>query len=112
MTAYQPTAGKWRDDPARDVVEELYHDLSEDLGTDGPEATFGHPRAVPVGRLVEDDLDARAGHYDDTLAWDSHDVDALTAEEAAMHLVDDEELDRSAEEAELPRAVRAALRSD
>lgn len=95
------------DDPAQDVVEELYHELSEELGTDGPAETFGHPREDVVGRLVEEDEGARADRTSEVLALDTHDLEDLTAEEAAMHMVsedEDEERDPS-----LTRRAREAL---
>ncbi len=94
------------DDPAQDVVAELYHELSEELGTDGPVETFGHPAEDVVGRLVEEDEGARADRTAEVLALDTHDLEDLTAEEAAMHLVteDDEQRDPS-----LTRRAREAL---
>lgn len=97
------------DDPARDVVEELYHDLSEHLGTDGPAETFGHPDENVVGRLVEEDEGVHPDVTSEVLAFDSHDITDLTAEEAAMHLVseDDEEDER---DPSLTRSAREALK--
>lgn len=96
----------YRDDPAKDVVEELYHQISEELGTDGPAETFGHPAEDVVGRLVEEDEGVRGDVTSEVLAFDSHDTTDLSAEEAAVHFVVDEE-----EEADptLTRAARRAL---
>lgn len=94
-----------RYDPARDVVEEMYHEISEDLGTDGPAETFGHPDESVVGRLVEEDEGVREDTTSEVLAFDSHDVSDLTAEEAAVHLVSDEGEDAD------PTLTRAALRA-
>jgi hypothetical protein len=94
------------EDPAQDVVEELYHQISEELGTDGPAETFGHPDEGVVGRLVEEDEGVRADVTPEALAFDSHDIEDLSAEEAAIHLVPegDEEPDP-----ELTRSVRRSL---
>ncbi|MEZ5115949.1 MAG: DUF5709 domain-containing protein [Candidatus Nanopelagicales bacterium] len=109
MTEYDRTvSGRrgWREDPARDVMDELYRELSEDLGTDGPEETFGHPDDSRVGRLIEDDEGWRPDETSDTIAHDSHDVDGLSAEEAAMHYMDEEALD--ADDASLRADVELA----
>ncbi len=41
------------EDPADDVVKELYEEISANLGTDTPVETFGHPDEAVVGRLIE-----------------------------------------------------------
>lgn len=94
------------DDPAQDVVEELFHAVSEELGTDGPAETFGHPAETVVGRLVEEDEGVRPDVTSEVLALDTHDLEDLTAEEAAMHMVteEDEQHDPS-----LTRRAREAL---
>ena len=76
-----------REDPANDVVEELYNEISADLGTDGPTETFGHPKENVVGRLVEEDEGAHPDVTAEALATDSHDTSDLSAEEAAVHFV-------------------------
>jgi hypothetical protein len=98
------------DDPVNDVVTELYHELSEHLGTDGPEETFGHPDENVVGRLVEEDEGARTDVTSEVLAFDSHDIEDLTAEEAAIHLVVDGEEAESPRDPSLTRSVREALK--
>lgn len=98
MTRYDRTTQAWRDDPAHDLANDLLHEFSEDLGTDGPEETFGHPDDTRVGRLVEDDEGAHAHLTPEAVAWDSSDRVELSAEEAAMHYVDiDEAEDLDAE---------------
>jgi hypothetical protein len=95
------------DKPGSEVVEELYTELSRELGTDGPIETFGHPDENVVGRLVEDDKGAGPDLTAEALATDSHDTTDLTAEESAVHLVpeaDEEEPDSS-----LTRAARREL---
>lgn len=99
------------DDPAQDVVEELYTELSEELGTDGPAETFGHPDESVVGRLVEDDEGAHTDITSELLALDSHDVDKLSAEEAAMHMVtEDDDDEQDIRDPSLTRSVREALK--
>ena len=82
----------WGDDPAGAVVDELYADISRELGTDGPEETFGHPDESRVGHLVEDDHGMGTHDEHNYLASDSHDLVGLSAEEEAMHVMTDEEL--------------------
>ena len=76
-------------DPAQAVVDELYTELSRELGTDGPVETFGHPDENVVGRLVEEDEGVHEDTTAEALATDSHDTTDLTAEEAAVHFVSD-----------------------
>ena len=83
------------DDPALDLVDELYADISAELGTDGPSETFGHPEEGRIGHLVEDDHGVGAHDDRDYLAIDSHDILGLSAEEQAMHLMTDEELENN-----------------
>jgi hypothetical protein len=94
------------DDPAEEVVQELYHELSEELGTDGPPETFGHPDESIVGRLVEDDEGAHPDTTPEALATDSHDTEDLSAEELAVHMVQDGE---EAYDPDLTRSVRKTL---
>lgn len=115
MTGYETTVrgrGGWRQDPAHDVVDEMYHDLSEHLGTDQPESAFEDPSPDTVGHLVEDDPEGLHGHFTDTVAVDSHDVEALSAEEAAMHLVGEDADDVGDDDADLPADLRAALHAE
>lgn len=101
MTRYDRTTPTWREDPAHDLVDELLHDISEELGTDGPEATFGHPDDTVCGRLIEDDEGVRPHLTAEAVAFDSHDRLELSAEESAMHYVDlDAEEDLDAEPGE------------
>ena len=96
------------DDPASDVVDELYHELSEEKGTDGPAETFGHPDENVVGRLVEEDEGVRTDVTSEVLALDSHDTEDLSAEEAAMHMVNEDE-DDEIRDPSLTRRAREAL---
>jgi hypothetical protein len=106
MTRYDRTTPTWREDPAHDLVDELLLEVSEELGTDGPEDTFGHPDESVVGRLVEDDEGSHSHIVAEAVAWDSHDTVELSAEEAAMHYVDvdaEDDLDDEPGEEQLDR---------
>jgi len=87
---FESTGQRWADDPANTVADELLEVLSEELGTDGPAETFGHPDENVVGRLVDDDEGVHQHNHAEAVAHDSHDAEGLTAEESAMHMVDDE----------------------
>jgi hypothetical protein len=108
MTEYTSSGQKWLDDPAQGVVGELYAEISRELGTDGPADTFGHPDESAVGHLVEDDHGSEEHHESDVLASDSHDLEDLSAEERAMHLVDPDDLDDEADP-DLAADARARL---
>ena len=95
------------DERGSEVVEELYTELSRELGTDGPVETFGHPDENIVGRLVEDDEGAGPDTTPEALATDSHDTTDLTAEESAIHLVPDTEEEER--DSTLTRAARREL---
>lgn len=86
--AFVRSGQPWRDDPATEVVDVMVGDISEHLGTDGPEETFGHPDESRVGHLVDDDEGGLLTETTDVLAYDTHDVEDLAAEELAMHYVD------------------------
>ncbi|MCH9816227.1 MAG: hypothetical protein K0U64_07205 [Actinomycetia bacterium] len=95
------------DERGSEVVEELYTELSRELGTDGPVETFGHPDENVVGRLVEDDEGAGPDNTSEALATDSHDTTDLTAEESAVHFVPDS--DETERDPSLTRAARREL---
>jgi hypothetical protein len=97
MTEYTSSGQKWVDDPAQGVVGELFAEISRELGTDGPVDTFGHPDETVVGHLVEDDHGANDHPEPDVLASDSHDLEDLSAEERAMHIVDPRDLEDDAD---------------
>ena len=92
MTDHGKSGQSWNDDPAQGVVGELYAEISRELGTDGPADTFGHPDETLVGHLVEEDGGVDAHAEADYLAADSHDLEDLSAEERAMHYVDEADL--------------------
>lgn len=108
MTDYERSPGQqWKDDPAVELIDAYHHHVSEELGTDGPEETFGHPDESLVGHLVDDNPPLR----DDTaeaLAHDTHDVEDLAVEELAMHYVDEDSEPEQTDD-DLPEDLRAAL---
>lgn len=106
MTDYERSGQPWRDDPAATLVNELYHHISEELGTDGPQETFGHGDLTHVGHLVEDDEGAHTDETSDVIAHDSYDTEDLAAEELAMHYVDEDDAD---DLGDLPDAIRDEL---
>ena len=109
MTDYIKSPGqRWKDDPAGDLIDAYHHDVSEELGTDGPQETFGHPDEARVGHLVEDDEGVRPDVTPESVAHDSHDLEDLAVEEMAMHYVD-EESDDPQDNDDLPESLRAAL---
>jgi len=108
MTDYERSGQPWKDDPAAAVVDRLYQDLSEELGTEGPQETFGHPDDTRVGHLVGDDEGVRRDDTPESIPHDSHDVEDLAAEELAMHYVDDEAAAGLGND-DLPENLRSAL---
>ena len=54
MTDYERSGQPWKDDPATDVISAYHGHVSEELGTDGPLETFGHPDESRVGHLLDD----------------------------------------------------------
>ncbi len=110
MTDYERSPGQqWKDDPAADLITAYHNDVSEELGTDGPEETFGHPDEAQVGHLVGDDEGVRADETPESIAHDSHDVEDLAAEELAMHYVENEDAVETTQDDDLPEELRAAL---
>ncbi len=109
MTDYERSGQPWKDDPAAELIDAYYHHISEELGTEGPEETFGHPDESRVGHLIEDDEGVRGDDTAESVAFDSHDVEDLAVEELAMHYVqeDDEQSDD-----DLPEDLRAVLAED
>jgi hypothetical protein len=96
----------WSDDPAKTLVDELEHELSEELEAEGPEFTPVRRHGESIGRLVDED----GGGLDDTtreaLARETYDDSDLSAEESALHYVDEE---GESEDPDLSPAVRAEL---
>lgn len=90
---FESTGQKWQDDPANNTADQLLNELSEELGTDGPAETFGHPDDSVVGRLVEDDQGTGPDVTSEAIAHDTHDAEELSAEESAIHFVDEAEGD-------------------
>lgn len=76
------------DRPGDEVVEQLWGELSRELGTDAPEFTeTRHGQNHQVGHLVADESNPDMPW--DEVAIDTHDTDDLSAEESAMHFEDD-----------------------
>ena len=99
---------RWTDDPANDVVAALYAELSDELGTDGPAETFGHPPEGGLGHLIEDDHGMGTHNDHDYLGFDTHDHIDLSAEEMAMHVMTEVELEEGLDP-ELSPAVYSRL---
>ena len=108
MSRHRTTGQSWNDDPAQEVVSELYAEISRELGTDGPAETFGHPDDSRVGHLVENDHGMGSHDDHDYLANDSRDLTDLSIEEQAMHVISDEDLD--ADEAGLDPDITPKVR--
>lgn len=76
------------DRPGDEVVEQLWGELSRELGTDGPEFTeTRHGQDHRIGHLVADESDKNLPT--DEFAHDTHDTSDLSAEESAMHFEED-----------------------
>jgi len=86
---FEGTNQPWSEDPASDLVEALEHELTEELDADGPEFTPVRRNGGHIGRLIDEDN----GSLDDTtreaLARNSPDDSDLSAEESALHYVDE-----------------------
>lgn len=109
---FESTGQRWKDDPANSIADELLEEFSEELGTDGPSETFGHPREGIVGRLIDDDdVSGQRHDHAEVTARDSHDADSLSAEESAMHLVEDDEDEDDRPPQDLSPAAEAELRN-
>jgi hypothetical protein len=63
-----------------------------------------------IGRLIEEDEGVRTDVTSEVLAFDSHDVTDLTAEEAAIHLIVEEEEGEDLRDPSLTRSARKALK--
>lgn len=112
MTDYERSPGqRWKDDPAGELIDAYLHNVSEELGTDGPVDTFGHPDENRLGHLVGEEEGVPAAETPDTVAHDSHDVQDLAAEELAMHYVDVED-SASPGSDDLPERLRVGMREE
>ena len=105
MTEYERSRRRKTGDPADEVIDAYLAYVSEELGTDGPAETFGHPDESLVGHLIEDGYMPQEHKHSDVMAFDSHDVDGLAAEELAMHYVD-EDAQARADQDDLPGYLR------
>lgn len=103
---FEGTDQPWSDDPASTLVSALEHELAEELEAEGPEFTPSRRHGGQIGRLVDED----GGSLDDTtreaLARDTFDDSDLSAEESALHYVDE---DGEAEDPDLSPDVRSEL---
>jgi hypothetical protein len=108
MTDYERSGQRWKDDPALEVIDAYHHHVSEELGTDGPVETFGHPDETRVGHLVDDNLPLR-DDIPEALATDTHDLEDLSVEELAMHYVDEDAEASGDGDDDLPGYLRASL---
>ena len=102
---FEGTEQPWSEDPASTLVDELEHQLSEELEAEGPEY-HRKPQPGVVGRLVDEDDGALDDHTSEAIATDSHDDSDLSAEEIAVHYVDEDGEDS---DPDLTAEVRAEL---
>jgi hypothetical protein len=79
-------------DAAEGVVAEMWEQVLDQIPDEDRPVALHDVDAV--GHLFDGD-DTEVVRHNDVTAWDDHDVDDLTAEEAAMHYVesDDEDLE-------------------
>ena len=112
MRDYERSGQPWKDDPAAELIEVYHSDISEELGTDGPEETFGHPDESRVGHLVGEDEGVRRDETAEVIAFDTHDTEDLAVEELAMHYVEDEAEPSAGDDDDLPEELRAALAAE
>ena len=108
MTEYERSGQPWKDDPAVEIIDAYHCHVSEELGTDGPVETFGHPDDSRVGHLL-DDHGVLVDDVRESIAHDSRDVEDLAVEELAMHYVDEELESRLDENYDLPEYLRVSL---
>jgi hypothetical protein len=73
MTDYERSGQPWKDDPATELIDAYHGHVSEELGTDGPAETFGHPAENRVGHLI-DENGTLVDDVPDSIAHDSHDT--------------------------------------
>jgi len=105
VTTVRDSGGSGGQDAAEGVVAEMLAPVLEDIPAEDRPVT--EHDADAVGHIFDGDEDEKIAHSDVT-AWDDHDVDNLTAEEAAMHYVDaDDEDDDS--DPELTPEIRREL---
>lgn len=86
---FEGSGQPWSEDPASTVVDALENELAEELEANGPEFVPVWRHGAAIGRLVDED----GGGLDDTtseaLARRTYDSDDLSAEESALHYVDE-----------------------
>lgn len=103
---FEGTRQPWADDPASNLVDALEQELVDELEADGPEFKPLRRGDAGVRRLVDED----GGSLDDTtreaLARNSLDDSDLSAEESALHYIDE---DGERADPDLSPDVRAEL---
>ena len=87
----------WGGDPADELVAQLSAEISAELEIAPPEETTAGPNDSRVGHLVDDDRGTNSHDDYGYLASDTHDLVDLSAEEQAMHVLTDEEMERAEE---------------
>lgn len=97
--------GNLDQDAAEGVVEELWEQVLDQIPAEDRPVTEHDVDAV--GHLFDGDESLSTRHNDVT-AWEDHDVEDLTAEEAAMHYVDSDD-DDSESDPDLTPEVRREL---
>jgi hypothetical protein len=87
---FEGTDQPWSDDPASALVDKLEHELAEELEADGPEFTPVRRNSGQVGRLIDEDNGSLEDHTPEAIARQTYDESELSAEEDALHYVDEE----------------------
>ena len=87
---FEGTNQPWSEDPASSLVDELEHELAEELGADGPEYTPVFRHGGEIGRLVDEDNGGLDDNTAEAVARRSYDESDMSAEESALHYVDEE----------------------
>ena len=87
---FEGTNQPWSEDPASSLVDELEHELAEELGADGPEYTPVFRHGGEISRLVDEDNGGLDDNTAEAVARRSYDESDMSAEESALHYVDEE----------------------
>lgn len=103
---FEGTEQPWSEDPASTLVDRLEQELAQELEADGPEFTPVRRHGGQIGRLVDEDNGALDDTTREALARESYDNSYLSAEESALHYVDE---DGESEDPDLSPEVKAEL---
>ncbi len=103
---FEGTDQPWSEDPASALVDKLEHELAEELEADGPEYHPVRRNSGQIGRLIDEDDGALDDTTSEALARNSYDDSDLSAEESALHYVDEE---GDSEDPDLSPEVKAEL---